>query len=121
MSRFTDLTDAEVFRRAADYIRRHGWTQNAFYDNEGGACAWGALVAAANPALITVQGDWRARAIGIKFREHFARYLTARINGQYLNRWNDDGDRTAEEVIRVFEEIAAELEEKETMATGLRI
>lgn len=36
------LTAKDVLLRAADYIEKHGWTQQTYENAEGACCFWGA-------------------------------------------------------------------------------
>ena len=108
------MRSSEVLRRASEVIRRRGWCQEDFAEKGGNlatcrVCAWGAINAAATgdptdweysngheqPAL-----DWLTRAV---FGEQF---------GGYVAEWNDDLDRTVEDVLAALNK-AAHLAESE--------
>lgn len=78
----TDLAPLYALPRlGAEYIREHGWTQGAEQDETGRVCLTGALRLCA-----PVPGD------GLLAREVFRCCGRAEV-------WNDDDDRTAEEVV----------------------
>lgn len=86
---------ADILRRAADIIEENGWIQGTLVDDETGAvCAIGAIQQACRQ--IDTPTYWSAR----------------NALGQYVDDgvsiWNDDEDRTKEEVLAALREAAAQ-------------
>lgn len=89
-----------VLMKAAEIIRERGWCQNRFEDSAGRVCAMGALkVAAGMPA--DIMGAVLPPA-AFKARDRLQNHL----NGRGPHKWNDDADRTADEVIAALESAA---------------
>lgn len=114
------MKTSEILRRAADEIRRRGWYQGEFAPRETvnfddcPVCAWGAINAVQN-------GDPREWYVkdGPAYESVALHVLAATVGGsKYYSvpSWNDDPERTVEEVLDAFERAAqaadaAELEE----------
>lgn len=112
------VSAAEVLERAAHIIHAVGWCQRSDFGRMGrlepdgaplveGCCAISALDWA-----FFGQSDWPVwqpsgppRFVGVGALESLLRGKLDRS----LVSWNDDPERTAEDVIRLFEETAAEL------------
>lgn len=100
-------TVAEVLEQAADRIEERGWTQGAYLRTDGTCCARGAI-------RLTLGGE-----VGENFDED---KLYVSDGGDFecdviwtlhheldtsLMEWNDDPERTADEVIALLREVAA--------------
>jgi hypothetical protein len=85
----------ETLKAAAEYISEHGWTQGMMREKDGSVCAAGALLA--------VSGYESAG------REAFTGYLYHTGGWVNVADWNDQPDRTAEEVILTLKRAAEEL------------
>ncbi len=99
-------TDAQVFRAAADRVRR-GWTQGCMRDDQGRSCALDALIEACGPS--TLEAD-----------EQFTRcacllMATLGLQEKYpmpaIIRWNDFVFQTQERVAEGFDLAAAVCEQ----------
>lgn len=104
---------SNVFEDAADYLMEHGWTQHMMKAADGSVCAMGALweVAPEEGKVtekidgITTYRSPEGEEAAIKLRK----YLTFESNTPLaIARWNDHPDRTAEDVILAFKELANE-------------
>lgn len=101
------MKTSELLRKAADEIRRRGWTQRSYGSDEVNykncaVCALGAIHAVignGDPWYLGLEGDG-------------ARNELARVVGEKLpHRWNDAEGRTVEEVLDAFERAALKAEE----------
>jgi len=98
------LKTPELLRKAADEIRRRGWTQDDFGSSNDrdncSVCAWGAINAAA------YDDPWDTGENGET--ESLADFVAKvnNIGGNNLALWNDHPDRTVEEVLEAFEKAA---------------
>jgi hypothetical protein len=104
----TAQTAADL-RAAADVIRRDGWTQETYVGGGGCRCLVGAIVAALGgnygEGSIPLDNQARARKARTAFAKHFG-HMDDRWWGDLID-WNDDPDRTADEVIAALEAAAA--------------
>jgi hypothetical protein len=107
-------TPADTLRQAALYLTRHGWAQQdylAFQPNAEQpfppACAHGAIAAAAygHPTIAphSVDGElYRVFALAVDVFDGYLADLYGDVQhyeGRAGTSWNDEPDRTAEEVI----------------------
>jgi hypothetical protein len=95
----------EILLKAADVIEARGWIQGA-YAHTDGVCALGAIAVAvgigtSTAAIIT-------NRTCCKVVEDFERWLGLADNAD-VTGWNDEDDRTAEQVTAVLRECAAAL------------
>lgn len=107
----------EVLTKAADYIDEHGHHRGGFM-HRGAVCARGAINAIVNgdpDACGEVDGE--ADLVTLTLADHLGLRTNrnADLDSGHLNplnvlgRWNDDPDRTAEEVTAALRACAAEL------------
>jgi hypothetical protein len=90
----TTTTTVDVFERAAELLKRDGWTQNSFGQSGEPMCLVGAIsVARSELALPPETVQWE-RAFSILYSLTFPEKLT---------EWNDDEGRTAQEVLYLLE------------------
>ncbi|MFB6396180.1 DUF6197 family protein [Polymorphospora lycopeni] len=115
-----DTTPADLLRGAALYIERHGWNQGAFFQlptrhRLAPACAMGALRIAATGTTDSIILDdvftqvLAAQAILANHLEPDYDHTTdleADLNFEVISDWNDDGDRTAAEVVTALRDAA---------------
>jgi hypothetical protein len=98
---------AADLRAAADVLRRDGWTQGD-YVADGCHCLVGAIVAALGgkdgEGSIPIDNQPRALAARRTLAQHFGDMSTDWWAD--LIDWNDDPDRTADEVIAALEAAA---------------
>lgn len=111
-----DPTDiADVIMRAHDELMTNGWCRFKLEDREGRHCATGALAAACNlrmpvserlyyPALETDGIVFEAEAV-------LTGVLRDRCGYSWLTAWNDQLDRTEDEVLDLFLDTAKTLRE----------
>jgi hypothetical protein len=86
---------AATLRAAADLIRREGWTQARFFDERTGCrCIAGALRECTDSTQWMYAVEALARQVGVP------PWPTSIYN------WNDDPDRTVDEVIAALEAAA---------------
>lgn len=97
------MKTSELLRKAADEIRRRGWHQGDYGSDPEAAkncmvCSRGAInaVATGDPWVYNIAADKAAKGL----------YSTLRHDALGIVRWNDDPDRTVEEVLEKFEEAA---------------
>jgi hypothetical protein len=111
----TEKTIAQAAREAADLIRRTGWVQNGVAHWKGdelvGMCIGGALNAAlyTEPVFGEEEGAWTQPVLHV-LREQYPDYPwvnAARADSLVVN-WNDDPDRTKDEVLAILEKLAAQ-------------
>lgn len=72
----------------ANYIREHGWCQNAVETTDGRVCVWGAIQKVGKPKEDTIM------------------LLYSFLGVDSIGLWNDLPGRTAEEVISAIEAAA---------------
>lgn len=118
MSTTENLAAADLLDAAATHLDEHGWQQGDFGKHGGERCAHGALVSAAimNVGLATTSLAPLRRA-----RYALAAYVSKgdasdkdcgkRISGHIYN-WNDDDDRTKEDVMVAMQKTAIKLREQ---------
>lgn len=94
------LTASEVFRRAADYLEKHGWLQDDFGEIGGPCCVVGAMQAVKGHAPgAPHRGDERW---GVKREvDVLSRYLDTNPEP-----WNDRNGRTKDEVVAALRKAA---------------
>lgn len=95
-----------ILEKAADIITTKGWTQNNYTDKDGRVC----LVEAINQAACTMCSTAQTRigaadSAAYALRKHL--YLSP-FNTPNLVAWNDDPQRTAEDVILALKQTAHE-------------
>src|SRR5258708_3170413 len=76
---------------AADYIPMHGWCQHILRNTTGEVCLIGAIVSV---------GADETRHLAFQAMRNF-------LDTQWLSFWNNESERTEEEVIAALEEAAA--------------
>jgi hypothetical protein len=101
----TDKTAADVLRDAAEYIGEHGWIQGDLEDDAtGSVCAIG--------AINRVQDNgWHDHGALEALRAYLR--LPPQVRDFILHPvavWNDEKERTAEDVILAMKRTAEELE-----------
>ncbi len=113
----TDLEMAAAFRAAADYFRQNGWCQFDPGEDGGPRCATGGLRSVSDRAweLSAVAGKRVPAEINpMLFMEKDRRFLLHAVGDclseGHLVQWNDAPGRTKEDVIALFEDLAADLE-----------
>ncbi len=103
---------AGILRGAADYIRVHGWCQNALTDKAGRVCMRGALMAAAFPETFAQAA--LGNVTGLVWEEP-ALYRASRVLDRSLKHeaphYNDKIAKSAAEVIGALERAALLAEE----------
>lgn len=110
------MIDRTVFKRAADVIRTRGWNQGDFEDSHGCVCTLGALnLTLFNAARL---GDVVTKS-NLSYAEMYDErepYAIQIRNGLGITGdgwmgtiadWNDKRGRTEQEVIDLFERLAA--------------
>jgi hypothetical protein len=105
----TDTNTARVFRHAADYLDRHGWTQGELFADvptaTPAACAVGAIVVATVGRPERLYASLALSDKQVRVIEHhtdlFTTYLTRngftstfRCGVNLVGDWNDNPDRT---------------------------
>lgn len=103
----------KVFARAADVLATNGHHKGDFHDmaqavrgrrpQECAVCAYGALNIAAGGEPDQINGVSALAAMAL------ADYLAIPATPAAIGAWNDDDDRTPEQVEKAFREIAEEL------------
>lgn len=78
------MSVAKTLLKAADYIEKHGWCQGKWRNDAGEVCAYGAISSVERCGLVRSGAAWR-----------LGRFL----NVVSVAGWNDQPDRTKEEVI----------------------
>ena len=91
---------ADIFIRAAAYIRQYGWQLEGMGDHGRPRCSMGAL-ASANPAI-----EWDKRLARLMYHA-----LYRELNGLSLTQFNSRY-RNGEKVARLFERAAGQLNNK---------
>jgi hypothetical protein len=109
-----DLTRAEVYDAAADYIEVHGWRRMGLRSPTGEVCIVGAIGMALDPALIVweigvprpIVSD-AVREIWFELNSALGHYLP----GAHINpvTWNNYSAKDAAEVIDVLRGAAKDL------------
>ena len=107
------MKTSEVLRKAADEIRRRGWYQGEFApieadDDSCPVCAWGAINVAhsGDPRNWYVEGAPGEESPALQV-------LAIAATGDAFRSvpsWNDDPERTVEEVLDAFERAAVAAE-----------
>jgi hypothetical protein len=96
------MTNGEIFRTAAQYIREHGLLKESLGDEGGPRCVQGALYSAARIPLTSAgihpTDEW--------LPNHIIRLAQARLGSTILYVWNNADERTAEDVIAFLEGLA---------------
>lgn len=87
----------ETLKAAAEYISEHGWTQGEMSARDGSVCAAGAI------AAVSGYDNGRSAARGA-----FSGYLYHTEGWSSIADWNDQPDRTAEDVILTLKRAAEE-------------
>lgn len=117
-----DPTTARTLRDAAIYLRRHGWTQGQLFTALNvptpAACAIGAVRIVVCGAADGIYIDDQAAQVGAALRA-FASYLDDAYYAwghndagelacpdDVVGDWNDDDDRTADQVITALDDAA---------------
>ena len=82
------MTDNEICKTVAKYIREHGWCQGEYHATDGRVCLVGALDSCFSNDY--TNGEYRAvqRKLGV---------------AGPLSEWNDQEGRTVEEVLTILE------------------
>lgn len=98
-------TVADVLEAAAKYLEEHGWTQDVFVTYDGCACAVGAIRLAAGGGRheddeTHIQTNYLSSTATAAVSKRLAPVSS-------LLSWNDEPDRTADEVITLLREVAA--------------
>lgn len=102
------MNTAEILAKAADVIDEVGWYQGDLYDPHGtGMCLLAAMYAAAGVDMAKATPG-EADVIHTSVEA-----LQGRLGGASVIDWNDDSDRTAEEVTSALRECAAEVAERD--------
>lgn len=95
------MTRTTIYSKAADYLMEHGWRQHAKGEHGGPRCALGALFSASGMTDLSVaQSDETCHAYVEAVRQ-----LTEHVDGN-VPAWNNAPERTAEDVILAFKELA---------------
>lgn len=97
-----------ILAEAADYIAEHGWTQGDYRDDAtGGVCALGAIWSTRDGILTVDEDDGRHKFLAsIDVCDKALVLLSQHLNvgppgawGAHVPNWNDQPERTAEDVI----------------------
>lgn len=102
------MTISDDLRQAATVLRRDGWQQHDVGTVDGPKCALGALQYVASGGTGVRGDDIDASAYA---RAHKADVAVSKFVGKWVAAWNDNPDRTAEEVITTLETVAKENED----------
>lgn len=118
----TPAAIADILDKAADHLARVGLTKGYLYDEAQAdeentarkdcrVCAAGAINVAVHgvPSYSVTQVTDEQRELEIRAEEELGEYLG--LDNITVPQWNDDKDRTADEVIAAFRETAAGLRE----------
>jgi hypothetical protein len=97
----TEITPAEVLRRAADLIEQKGWVQGVYERRGEGFCALGAIRAQIHDVPFATRRD-ALTALEAS--------LPPRFQG-WTPRWNDHPGRRAPSVIKHLRKVARDLEQ----------
>lgn len=90
---------ALVLDRAADAIETHGWIQHDWGDVTRGFCAVGAVNYSVGQLWQKAAGADRDFLVAVDTRVKRVLRPHGGLNSSYLMSWNDDAERTAEEVV----------------------
>lgn len=102
------MTPIDVLRRARTLIETRGWVQEA-YENSEGCCLDGALMIASDyPDTLF---DSRATASYHVARELVREEIRDMTGVGDIIGWNDDPDRTKDDVTEVLDTVIAEVEQ----------
>ncbi|MGQ7794500.1 DUF6197 family protein [Faunimonas sp. B44] len=94
--------EKQIAERALEIIKK-GWHQGSYFNHDESCfCALGAI----NRACEEVQGVGFFSAMNQPETETVARRLDGIVGG-FVPNWNDDPDRTKEEVVTAFEKLVA--------------
>lgn len=112
-----EVTEADLLDKAVDILETRGWCQHKYGDDteEGTKCAVGAL-RRASWELQYHRGGRRELAHDVKVSQSFTRaYKAVQFEvgeqqpdsvGLSIEAWNDEGGRTADEVIELLKGVA---------------
>ena len=102
------MKSSNILEDAADYIEQHGWCQQDYFNANGNVCTQGAIMA--------VRTRYEADNINIystsndidTITEAFLEALdqVSLFVGDAVSLWNDDPDRTKEEVVKTLRKVA---------------
>lgn len=81
----------EGAKATADYLRQHGWKQGEDGEEGGPCCAYKAMDITCSDETVT----------------ELKNVILKKTNSIYVFMWNDKRGRTQEEVLALFDEIAA--------------
>jgi hypothetical protein len=107
MTTVTALTPLDVLRGGLENIRTYGWTQHEFGDINDGFCINGAVNYAGTGDSVWV----RLEHPNFKVLQSAKHALRNVFDILFLAEWNDEPGRTKEEVIALFEQAIAKLEQ----------
>lgn len=106
-----DLQMARDFRASADYLRAHGWQQGAFGKPEGPRCMAGSILSVTGKSCVALDRIYVAT-------------LGFNVDGWegpgQMGTWNDEPERTLEEVLDRLESTALALEVRALAAERLQ-
>lgn len=109
-------SSSDILRRAAEVLGEKGWTQGQSMDNEGRMCAVGAIRYAGHEMLGGSMWGHRFDEAGAAVDVFFA-HLNSGLKPQHIvpgdvpisiPEWNDNPERTAEDVILELKRAASE-------------
>lgn len=93
------LTEEEqALLKAADYIEKVGWTVRVVENSYGNVCAMGSINYTVT-GCATVAGSGRLAAFRDRVAMILDSYLTAIGEYRWVAEWNDDEERTQDEVV----------------------
>lgn len=117
------MKTSEVLRKAADEIRRRGWCQGEFMPPDANpddcpVCAWGAVNVAENDD----PREWYVKD-GPGEESAALEYLQKAYRDEFRSvpAWNDDPERTVEEVLDAFTRAAEAAEQTERAAQAAEL
>lgn len=120
---------ADKLREAADYIHAHGWTQGTYADKQTGAvCALGAINRVTDRTSFGAdQATYETMGLGATFggvRYALRKYLgdmprRTADTGINIAYWNDQPERTQEQVEQAFRDAAKRVDDAEAAAKVL--
>jgi hypothetical protein len=102
-------TRAEVLLRAADYVRQLGWTRNTLQEPDGRVCVMGAINCAVLNSTTARKPLFERLDFISDLASDVSRTATGYCDTGGLVDWNDTVATSAEEVILVLEQTAANL------------
>lgn len=88
---------ADIFRKAANYIRQYGWQKEGMGEYGGPRCSMGAIDSA------KPRGEWDNKVASLMYES-----LYKELNGLSLTRFNSKF-QSGEKVARLYERVAAKL------------